>query len=421
MSILFVDPGSKLVQYLAAVGKRLGAGAVYYSRRPTVRSKLRRLGYAPVVLRTKKLPRPNEADIENVIRTSSEASLMPENVARCEAALALAEIDDLLNKESVEGVFLWNGSGLVATAAALLASRRGIATIFGENGYLPGTIQIDSKGINQLASITGKQAELYAKSDPEPQVRDAFLQAQKEYVAGLRPSYVLPHRRVRASLLSKFHERSAGLLSGQQKINWRRPKNHGIPERLHTLPKRFVLLPLQVIKDSQLINHSPLVGNDMSLLVRKVRESLRAVDPNCRLVVKLHPAERRADYASLANELDDVLFVAKQSVRELLPKAQVVVTVNSTVGFEALMHGKSVLMVGDNFYRVSGVVHALSRLDDLPYCLGEALQGVPDPKRVENFLANVFAHYFVKASWQDFSEESLNNAADRIEAIVEGC
>jgi capsular polysaccharide export protein len=344
---------------------------------------------------------------------------MPEHVARREAARALSEIDVLLDIEPVEGIFLWNGSGLVATAAVLLARRRGIATIFGENGYLPGTLQIDPEGVNQLASIAGEQSGVYAKLDPGPQVREAFLQARKEYISGLSPSCVPPHRRVRASLLSKFHERAADLLSRRQKIKWRRPANHGIPERLQTLPQRFVLLPLQIVKDSQLINHSPLVGKDMSLLVRKVREALRIADPSCRLVVKLHPAERRADYGTLARELGDVLFVTRQSVREFLPRAEAVVTVNSTVGFEALMYGKSVLMVGDNFYRVAGVVSALSSLQELPDRLVEVLQGVAEPKQVENYLANVFAHYFVKASWRDFSEDSLSNTAGRIEKIVE--
>lgn len=419
MPLLFVDPGSGLVQYLAAVGERLAGGAAFYCPRPTVRSKLRRLGHTPLGV-SGKPPAAKASDIEDVLRTSSEASLTPEHAARRLAARALAELDVLLDAGRADAIFLWNGSGVFATAAVLLAKRRGIATIFGENGYMPGTLQIDPKGVNQLASISGDTARRYATQAPDAQERAAFLQARRDYIAGHNPPYTPPTRRVRASLLAKFHERGADLISGRSRLHWRRADNRGIPARLHALPARFVLLPLQVVKDSQLINHSPLVGNDMALLVRSVGEALRAVDPDCRLVVKLHPAERAADYGPLARELDDVLFVAKQNIRELLPTAQAVVTVNSTVGFEALLHAKRVLMAGENFYRVDGVVHALDSLDELPARLQATLTEPPAVERRENFLTNVYAHYFVKASWRDFSAQSLNNCVNRIEEIMRG-
>ncbi len=418
MPVLFVDPGSGLIQYFAAVSGQLAGGGLFYCPRPTVRSKLQRLGHTALTCQDKTLPKVEEADIAHVLRSSSEASLMAVPAARQLAARALAELGCLLQSGRVDAIFLWNGSGVYATAAALLAGRWNIATIFGENGYLPGTLQIDPQGVNQRASICGDVAREYATTVPGASERRAFLQAKQDYVSGRCVQYSAPDRRIHASLVAKFHERSANLLAGRSKLRWRRPKNRGIPQRLGALPERFVLLPMQVVKDSQLLCHSPLVANDLPLLVRRVREALRTVAPECRLVVKLHPAERVADYARLARELDDVLFVARQDVRELLAAAEAVITVNSTVGFEALLYEKNVLMVGENFYRVEGVVHALDSLDELPSQLHAALTQQPDLERLENFLANVYAHYFVKASWKDYSAQSLQNVAQRIEEIL---
>ena len=41
-------------------------------------------------------------------------------------------------------------------------------------------------------------------------------------------------------------------------------------------------------------------------------------------------------------------------MKEVLKKAELVITLNSTVGIEALLYGKPVLTLGDAFYNIKG-------------------------------------------------------------------
>ncbi len=415
MPILFVDIGSGIVQYMAAMAGRTHAGGIFYSRRPTVISKLKKLrvnlamgeGHRSSVVLD---------DVNAVLDSSSEASLMSREVAERLAREALADLGSILSRSDIEAVFLWNGSGISATAASILAARQGMPTVYGENGYLPGTMQIDPKGVNQLASITGKVAEGYALDSPSAEDVAAYDVTKSRHLGGDN-KYKPPEIRVRSSVCSKLQEKVRKVSYGGRVFSWSGRLNRSIPSSLPSDVEDFILLPMQVVKDSQLICHSPLFHNDMPRMIRAVRAAMQDVG-GIRLVVKVHPAEREVDYSRLAQELPDVVFLAGMSVKELLPRASAVVTVNSTVGFEGLVFGKGVVMLGQNFYRVGGVVYPVLAEDEIASSISKAVHGPPSFQAVSNFLVNCHANYFVRGSWKDFSDESLDNVARRVDEIV---
>ena len=66
-------------------------------------------------------------------------------------------------------------------------------------------------------------------------------------------------------------------------------------------------------------------------------------------------------------------------------------TVNSKVGFEALMQGKKVVVVGDAFYKNKGVTFDVSNLSDLGKVIRQALESQPPAmEKIKDFLAKTY-------------------------------
>ena len=82
--------------------------------------------------------------------------------------------------------------------------------------------------------------------------------------------------------------------------------------------------------------------------------------------MKEHPSDHgRIDYSGAFRAFPDVVFTKLMNTQELIEKSAAVVTVNSTVGIEAMLHLKPVITLGDAFYAVPGLVRPCGRDDEL--------------------------------------------------------
>ncbi|HGX93905.1 MAG TPA: capsular biosynthesis protein, partial [Candidatus Tenderia sp.] len=228
---------------------------------------------------------------------------------------------------------------------------------------------------------------------------------------------VPPKDRVKPSLIARLRREI-------QNISWQRLRrgtgmNRNIPDYDGRLPENYLFLPFQVENDSQLILHSPLVGADMGKFVEVCRGAARQVAADMRLVVKLHPANlKQVDYSDLMKRFPDVLFYKSGPIGELIEKSRGVITINSTVGLEALTYYKPVVTLGDNFYNVAGVVEHVTSLKALPTALAAALSRPVDKTKIDQLLYYLYAHYFAHGSWRDFSPTSCENVADKISSLL---
>lgn len=423
-ALAFIELGIQAAPFFAELPRYIADGrrCVFYSRRAVVRSVLRQSG-AEVFPKSLKLSVAAASVSDTALRTiiGVKALATESAAAIAEAPRLLADLEAFIEREQVGALLVWNGSGLTAALAVHVARARGLPVVFGENGYLPGTLQLDPQGVNHSASITGAVREGRATLAPDAERDARLVRALEDFRAGRAPPTQAKSRPVRADWRAKLIREFARLFEVETWTPAARLSPNDFPERLEKLPARFVLLPFQVSHDSQLILHSPLVGGDMRRLLDAVHSAMRDVDPNLRLVVKLHPAERSrvlGGYRDLPRKYPDVQFTARHPLNDLLARCAAVVTINSTVGFEGIVFEKPVVTLGRNFYAAPGLVTPVERIEDLPAALRDALKRPPDAERRRAFLRYVYFRFLTHGSYRDFSEASFRAVAERITELT---
>lgn len=316
----------------------------------------------------------------------------------------------IINSTNFTDMIVWNGAPIFAQVAICLAKRKKIKIWYMENGSLPNTLQLDSKGINYDNSLSEKSSDFYLKQNYK----------FENYCSSITP---LPHP-------PKFHHPFEMLFRYLNKfgiwffiyIFWKNflPDQYGkylrkkVGEDKVDLPKKFIFIPLQVQDDTQIIINSPHIDN-MNEFVELCYKTIKKVDPNIRVVVKEHPQDfGRRSYKKLSKKHKDIIWLKKYPINEVLKKSSVVITINSTVGIEALAYNKPVITLGKAFYNVDGLVHHAVQPEQLPELVNLALKNKPNLTLIDKFLGYLQKKYFIKGSWRKFSQETLNEITKKL-------
>jgi capsular polysaccharide export protein len=120
----------------------------------------------------------------------------------------------------------------------------------------------------------------------------------------------------------------------------------------------------------------------------------------------------------LARLYPDVIWLKGYPINRLIKGASLVITINSTVGLEALLYNKAVITLGDNFYNVPEIVYHINRLQDLPEAIKYALANKPDKQKIQQLLYYLYHHYFTHGSWKNYSMQSINAVANKIRSLL---
>ncbi|WP_420428331.1 hypothetical protein [Algiphilus sp.] len=210
-----------------------------------------------------------------------------------------------LMRPDVVGV--WGGQGVDTRAVRRAAAALGIPCMLFETGLLPSTTTADTRGVNFENSVP-RDPQFYAR-------------------------YTAP-----AELPRHFVPRRA-------------PQGEAEP-----LPARYVFMPFQVALDSQVLLYSPWIRS-MAQFYWVMENCLREVPEPLHLVCKPHPSCKQAhnELRRHAASHPRLHIVDNHSSEDLIRGAEGVVTLNSSVGIEALLLDCPVLCLGDACYAIPGV------------------------------------------------------------------
>lgn len=288
------------------------------------------------------------------------------------AALRYSQASALLCKNKPDVVVLWNGSKWHQGMIKQLAKAHRMETIFFENGGLPNTTTIDCKGVNAENSV--------------PRTPEFYRSYQPVSNNSFSPDTKLEVR--------------------EQKIQ---------REEINVLGRgqRYIFVPFQVDSDTQILLHSPHIRN-MKELWQLLDNITDNIQDDLVFVVKEHPSSIN-DYTALHNKNSKILF-STESTQKLIENAEQVWTINSSVGLEAILLGKPVVVLGDAFYAIPGVAESVRPIRDIA-CY---LNNIPsfDSFVRDKFICYLRSEYYIPESWRSAGADHLSFSVEHIFSIL---
>lgn len=295
-------------------------------------------------------------------------SLLINVVERCRYAKYLA----LLTQEKATHLVIWNGHKLPNITVVKAAEKLGIKVIYYENGLLPNTTCLDPNGVNYASSIK-REKRFYLDFESS----QTALFKTPELTARVN------HKKRKAFVQSK-------------------------------LPARYIFVPFQVPHDTQLVCYSPWI-NSMEMLFTEVMTAVEKLnDPELKVVFKEHPSWHK-HYSHLYKKHPQAVFANGNVTADLIANAQAVITINSTVGLEALLLGRRVITLGQACYNIDELVLHARNSEELSEQISQMSQGWQFNTQLRNQFFSYIKHvYSVQGRWQDCSKEHADAVEKRL-------
>ena len=280
-----------------------------------------------------------------------------------------------LQRQDFDCVIMWNGLHINNQAMRLACDKLAIRTLFLENGLLPNTTTIDPHGVN-FGNCVPRNRAFYEALPPRPLDED------------LRT--LVPRRPVQP-----------------------RPGEVAID-----LPPRYVFIPFQVESDTQILLYSPWICNMRHLF--DVIAALADVPAlrDCHFIFKEHPTSYER-YPDLHLRISDrVYFANANSTQQLIENAAAVMTVNSTVGIEALLYHKKVITLGQAFFSIEGICRSADSETKLRAVLESLNDWQVDAVLIDKFIGYLRYDYLVEGSWREPTPAHWQSLQRRIERLT---
>ena len=129
-------------------------------------------------------------------------------------------------------------------------------------------------------------------------------------------------------------------------------KNKKLYTEFSDLPQKFLLFPLNMPYDEQLLLRAPGFENNY----KNIEYVLKNLPEDCNLVIKEHPVNpgmlnNKIISKLLEQNLNLFIISPKTPLRDVLSLSNGLITINSTAGLESLIVNKSVLALGMGYYK----------------------------------------------------------------------
>ncbi len=340
--------------------------------------------------------------------------------------LALERIFDELRPDVVVPEV---GSETMRTATHLIALRRGIGVLFLFYTLFPRPLRLYRDTMH--APIVAAD-ELHELAPEEREHVETFI---AEFTARDRPIRDYREARVNPGTLRDFarhvvvsarDDRDNEYLRPSRFVtNYVRERVRGSAARRLYRPRRagrpFVYFPLHVVDDYKILRVIPHTYDQASL----IEQVAGALPHGYDIVLKEHPMSIGRNRLSLLRRLARIpnarIVVPRTSSHDLIREAEAVVVISSTVGLEALLHGRAVLTLGQPFYSGYGVTLDVDSFREIREAVPAVLAFRPDREQTLRFLAAA-----MRACWPgkpvlvDRSDENARELAASLDAAARG-
>lgn len=271
-----------------------------------------------------------------------------------------------LKSRKISHLVIWNGLKFRQRIAVIAARDLGIPTMYIERGLFPGTTTLDPQGINYLNSVPREPA--YYKTHC------------KEF--SITPCQV---------------------------------------SRPDKLPDSYIFVPFQVNTDSQIVLFSPWLKNMFDMVKHFEQAEKILGDKMPHVVFKPHPACEQ-DYSHLIEKINSrkgkLHIETDIPTPVLIGHADAVCTINSSVGMEAILMNKKLIVLGQAFYGIEGLTLKAKGQQGLENALRNVADWQPDQALRNAFLTHIRDEHIVPGSWQNPDDHHLDSMASRILSFI---
>lgn len=262
---------------------------------------------------------------------------------------------------------IWNGHRWLPSLMVLAAKSVSLKIVFVETGYFPNTFNMMLNGVNGASKLPS----------------DSFF-----YLDYLR----------KLSLKKRFKLKSLP------------------PKKNNSFFK--ILLPLQVESDSQIILHKGRWIESFESLLFHL--SLLSFSREVEFLVKPHPKSHLHSKEWFLKQSLPGFFtwMTDKNIDSILKEADAVMTINSTVGIEALMLLKPLVVLGNASYSVEDACLKVDKQDDLQEIVDQLLEGwQPDKRVVQSVLSYQFNECHIIGSYKNPDKEFLSSFEMKISEL----
>ncbi|MBN2669265.1 MAG: hypothetical protein JXR60_08545 [Bacteroidales bacterium] len=180
--------------------------------------------------------------------------------------------------------------------------------------------------------------------------------------------------------------------------------------------KPFFYMPMHYPKDSQLtLRGLPFLNQaDIIDIVS------RFIPTEYNLIIKEHPHARgfsKVKDIKRISQLDRTKIIHPfVNSHEIMKKANAIIVINSSVGFEALLYNKAVITLGKSFFRGHGLTLDVNSLYDIEAAIEQAETFQPNRQKLEQFIYKI-KKYSLDVNYTDLfnsNEEVINTYVEEI-------
>jgi hypothetical protein len=182
--------------------------------------------------------------------------------------------------------------------------------------------------------------------------------------------------------------------------------------------EKFIFFPLHLPNDSAITLRAPQFVRQEELIAYVAE---RALPWGVKLYVKPHLGGRDSFplgmLARIRRTPNVRLIEPTINSHDLIPKAMATLVINSTVGFEAILHRRPTVVVGSPFYAGHGLTVDVQDLGSLPDAIERSFGFEPSAEDVVRFLA-LYRRHTYEGVYGDVDGANVRRVADALDSLV---
>lgn len=320
------------------------------------------------------------------------------------------------NEVELDLIIVWGGIKYYSSIPAAIAKKNNLKCVFIEKGLFPFTLQVDYKGVNASGNLKNEFKLVSEVTENHPldfyrsllKEKWYFTQPVNSINTKLKIKYLLEEFGPKELMIKIFHKYFETKLFKKFNYKERWEITDPISSAGSIIEPGYIFIPFQVSDDSQLLVESNWIKDNVSLVITVIK-SLNELGIKNKIVIKEHPREfRNYKYKDILKNYN--VFFSKAGTVDLISGSKLVITINSTVGFEALVFGKPVIITGNSFYESIPLIVKANNQSELNDNLKKILLSnfQFDDIEVNKYVSTVY-NKLVKCNFVSPSEVEINN------------